>query len=64
MVRWHIAFAGRVQEQLQLGLEPWLSDKASENMGRSSSSLTGSLPIGWEETMRSDSSLAPVLEAP
>ena len=33
MVRWHIAFAGRVQEQLQLGLEPWLSDKASENMG-------------------------------
>ena len=32
MVRWHIAFAGRVQEQLQLGLEPWLSDESLEDM--------------------------------
>ena len=38
--------------------------KPPRTWGRSSSSLTGSLPIGWEETMRSDSSLAPVLEAP
>ena len=36
----------------------------SSTCGRSSSSLTGSLPIGCEDTMRNDSSLAPVLDVP
>ena len=33
VIRRDLAFAGGVQEQLQLGLQPWLPDEAVKNVG-------------------------------
>ena len=62
MVRGNVTFTGSIQKQLQLRLESWLSNKTIEDVRTQFLTLTGSLPTGDAETMRSDSSLAPVFD--
>ncbi len=65
MVRRNIAFSGSIEEKLQLRLEPWLSDKALEDMR---TQLLVADRFVADRVRRKpcarDSSFAPVLAAP
>ena len=62
MVRWNITFTGRVQKQLQLRLESWLSNKTIEDVRAQLLIAYRLVADRRRETMRSDSSLAPVFD--